>query len=168
MQVIFKLVLQLLIAFIITACGDDKDDDPIIIPAGKVSGVAFDISYSVGTITAYEYSSGSKGAVIDSDTINTSGDYSLTITGISRPILLELSAGTYTEPASGTRLDIDATTPIRAVLAFKQGGNVTASVNIATHIAAAYAEFLYSSGAEPSVTSSINSANTLISDSTLR
>lgn len=72
------------------------------IKAGPITGKAALGPITSGTVTAYDFSSGAKGAIIETAAKKSdlNGVYSFNFKSKNKPILICISGGSYAEPAS--------------------------------------------------------------------
>ncbi len=152
---------------VLTACGGGGNSTlPPAVPGGSASGTVLDGLILNGTVTAYDYSSGSKGAVLGQTTTDSAtGAYSLSLQVESRPILIEITGGYYTEeaaPTGGTTtVTLDASDKLTALVNYTTGESLTVSVTAYTHLAAGLAEYEIASGVP--VATAIDDANQRVS-----
>lgn len=156
MRYLFLLVLLLL-----AACGGGgggAGTTPPSIPIGSISGVAYGGLISNGTVSIYDYSSGSRGQIIAQTTTDGVGRYSASLQVESRPLLIEIMGGSYTEEA-GVRAQVMLSTSHRlsAVTSYTTGSNVQASITALTHLASGLAASEIKKGV--SVSAAIADAN---------
>lgn len=120
------------------------------IPVGSISGIAFDGIVASGNVTAYDYSTGSKGAVLAQATTDANGLYSLPLKVEARPVLLELTNGSYIEEAGPkTNVTLGTGQKLQAVLVYQTGAAMSASITHFTYLAAGLAASEISKGTAP-------------------
>ncbi len=160
------------LALLLTACGGGGSSSsgatsgslPASRPAGTVSGVAFDGVVSGGTVSIYDFSHGSKGALLGSGQTGNDGLFSIAIVTPDKPVLVEVEAGAYLEEASGLQVQIDRTKgqKLSAVQLYQSGQPLTVNTTFFTTVAAGLAEYLVQ-GQGRAVTEAVQTANAQIS-----
>ena len=152
---------------VLTACGGGGGNTlPPTVPGGSASGTVLDGLILDGTVTAYDFSGGSKGAVLgEATTDGTTGAYTLPLQVESRPILLEITGGYYTEEAapagSATTVTLDSGDKLTALVNYTTGESLTVSITAYTHLAAGLAEYEIAHGVP--VATAIDDANQRVS-----
>ncbi len=159
----FLMVAGLIV--ILSACSSGNSL-PSAVPSGSASGTVLDGLILNGTVTAYDFSSGTQGAVLGQATTDSAtGAYSLSLQVESRPILLEITGGYYTEesaPAGTTNtVTLDPTDHLTALINYTTGAAVTVSLTAFTHLAAGLAEYEIKTGVP--VASAVDDANQRVS-----
>jgi hypothetical protein len=158
--------LALLISLVfLTACGGgsaggSSGSTGSTIPSGSVSGITFDGLILGGTVSVYDFTSGTKGAQLGQATTDgTSGLYSLSLQVESRPVLLEITGGYYIEEAGpgSTQVALSSKQKLTALANYTTGATLNISVTTLTHLAAGLAAFEISKGT--AVSTAINDAN---------
>ena len=134
---------------------------PKVIPAGLVSGTTFDGLINNGTVSIYDYTAGVKGNLISTTTSNNLGFYSVTLQVDSRPLLIEITGGSYTEEADNKTVSLKSIQKLSAVTNYTAGTPLQVAVTSFTHLAAGLAAYEISNGA--AVATAINDANTRVS-----
>jgi hypothetical protein len=157
-------VLAISITAFVAACsgggaGNSGNTLPPSVPIGSASGTVLDGLILNGTVTAYDYSNGVKGAVLGSATTDSrNGYYSLSIQVESRPILLEITGGYYNEEMDpSTNIPLDAGDKMQAVVNYTTGASITTSITAFTTAAAGLAAYENKNGT--TVATAINNAN---------
>jgi hypothetical protein len=115
---------------------------PVVIPTGSVSGKAFDGLISNGTVSIYDFTTGAKGNVLGTATTDNAGLYSISLQITSRPVLIEITGGYYTEEATGTNVQLSAKQPVNkltALINYTQGTPIQTAVTTYSHMAAGLA-----------------------------
>ena len=137
MKKIIVLVFSLL-----AACNSEVDSPNEKTTVTNINGVAAMGLVLTGTVSAYDFSSCAKGALLGADTLANSNKFNFDISSPSNetPILLELSNFTYVEEASSVLVDA-AYKILTAALILNSGKDQSATVSIWTHIAHARTEF---------------------------
>ena len=160
--------LVLLLVAGLTACGGGSGGDtsgslPASRPAGTVSGVAFDGVVSGGTVSIYDFSSGSKGALLGSGQTAADGRFAVSIVTPDKPIIIEVAEGAYLEEASGLQVQIDPTKgqKLAAVQLYQSGQSVVVNTTFFTTLAAGLAEHLVEEGR--AVSDAVQTANAQLS-----
>lgn len=158
-----NIYIILIIAVAISACGGGAGNSaPSQVPKGTVAGIGFDGLILNGTVRIYDYSGGTKGALLGSAVTDSKGLYSVSINAESRPVQIEVTGGFYIEEA-GANVKIALTTDhkLTALANFTTGSALNTSVTTYTHLAAGLAKAQIRNG--KSVAAAINDANTRIS-----
>lgn len=153
----------ILFVLLLSACGGGGSGAPQAIPKTTVSGAVVDGLIFNGTVSAYDFSTGKKGALFGEATTNSiTGLYSMTIQVESRPLLLELTGGYYNEEmAPSAQVQLDASDKLYALVNFTTGEPITTSVTTYTTLAAGLAANQIASGVP--VATAINNANDRVS-----
>ncbi len=128
-------------------------------PHGSIQGKAVDALIIGGTLSAYSWENGEKGALLGSTITDQTGGYSLSIQTPNKPVLLELVGGHYFEEASGKRVDLSARHKLRSVTYYESGKTLNVMVTPWTNIAVAFAEYQIQ-------TQNLNANNAITSAST--
>ena len=155
-----KLIAILVLSALVAACsGGGGNAVPPAVPTGSATGTVLDGLILNGTVTAYDYSSGAKGAVLGTATTNsTTGYYSLSIQAESRPILLEITGGYYNEEMDPTtNIPLDAGDKMQAVVNYTTGAAISTSITAYTTAAAGLAAYEIKKGI--AVATAIDDAN---------
>ena len=84
--------------------------------AGKVSGRVFNGAMSQGTVTAYQITSGARGAQIASTATDSSGEFSMSLGSYTGPMMLQVTGGRFTDEATGTTMNMGASDVMTAVM----------------------------------------------------
>ena len=163
--------LALLVLIFLTACGGSGSSvcstcpTGSTVPYGSVSGKAFDGLVLGGTVSVYDFTTGTKGALLGQATTDGSGLYSLSLQVESRPVLLELTGGYYIEETgaagSPTQVSLGSGQKLTALDNYTTGGTLGTSVTTYTHLAAGLAAYEIKKGA--AVATAINDANNRVS-----
>ena len=164
--------IVIFLTLILTACGGGGSSSdgstsgslPGSRPAGTVSGVAFDGVVSGGTVSIYDFSSGSKGALLGSGQTGNDGLFSISIVTPDKPILIEVEGGAYLEEASGLQVQIDRSKDqkLSAVQLYQSGQPLTVNTTFFTTLATGLAEYLVQTQGR-AVTDAVQAANQQIS-----
>ena len=157
---VMRITMLLLAGFLLISCGGGSDNTaPPPRPPGEVSGTAFDGLIRNGLVTVYSFSNGTVGEVLGTDTTNSIGHYTISITAPDQPILLEIRGGNYVEEATGKNVSLlDGVDFLRAVTHYTSGQAISTSITYYTTIATGLAEYLHSAGLP--ISDAINTANT--------
>jgi len=151
---------MILLALLLTACsGGGGGSTPSAVPTGKVTGTVLDGLILNGTVTAYDYSTGTKGSVLGQATTDTrTGTYALSLQVESRPLLLEITGGYYNEEmAPTTNIPLDTGDKMQAVVNYTTGASITTSITAYTTAAAGLAAYEIKKGT--AVATAISDAN---------
>jgi hypothetical protein len=159
----------LFISVFLSACGGGGsagsaggNPSGLSIPVGSVSGIGFDGLLINSDISIYDFTSGTKGALLGHAVSDTSGLYKISLQSESRPILVEASGGYYMEEAgSGFQVKLTTKHRLTAVANYTMGAIPRVSTTNYTHLAAGLAAYNISKGAV--VATAINEANNRVS-----
>ncbi|HEB85710.1 MAG TPA: hypothetical protein ENI68_01645, partial [Gammaproteobacteria bacterium] len=141
--------IVIFLVLVLTACGGSSGGGstsgslPTSRPAGTVSGVAFDGVVSGGTVSIYDFGSGSKGASLGSGQTGNDGQFSIEIITPDKPILIEVEGGAYLEEASGLQVQIDPSKDqkLSAVQLYQSGQPLIVNTTFFTTLATGLAEY---------------------------
>ncbi|MBI3605141.1 MAG: hypothetical protein HY202_03825 [Nitrospirae bacterium] len=153
-----KLFLLIpLTLFLLAGCGKNSSSNAPDL-AVQIEGHAIDSLVQGGTVTAYDFNNGQKGAVLGSAQTDMQGLYSLTVKSYSGLVYLELRGGTYVDEATGTVTSLKPD-QFLSTLKYVEGGKDIGSLMITplTTIAASLAQARISSG--KSIFTAIDEAN---------
>ena len=158
-----KFLSLVLSALLVAGCGGGGSDNAGVqpVPQGTVSGTTFDGLILHGTIQAYDFSTGRKGALLASGETGEEGLYSLSLRVESRPVWIEVTGGYYAEEASNKSVSLTSGHKLAAVVNYTTGATVRVAVTTYSYIAAGLAQYQIARGT--GVASAINNANTRIS-----
>jgi hypothetical protein len=93
---------------------------------GRMSGKVFNGTMSQGTVTAYAVSNGTMGAQIASTAVNAQGAFTISLGTYAGPVMLRMSAGKYTDEATGTSMTMGSSDAMTAVMtSVSSGSNLT-------------------------------------------
>ena len=140
----FLLVLSLIffcVSFV--ACSNKGGNDN---PTGGVNGNAVDGLVINGTITIFEWASGTKGAQLAQTTTDENGYYSVAVQAETQPVLIQLEGGYYIEEASGTKVDLKDGQQLYCVTTFVMGADLSVMVTPWTTIAYGLAQYYITDG----------------------
>ena len=152
---------------LISGCGGGSGAGGVTgstIPVGGVSGVSFDGLILAGTVSVYDFTTGSKGALLGQATTDGQGLYSLSLQVEARPVLIEVTGGYYVEEAganANAHISLSANQRLTAVANYVTGSSLKVAVTTYSHLAAGLAAYQISQGT--AVPTAINNANTRIS-----
>ena len=116
------------------------------IPVGAVSGTSFDGLVINGTVSVYDFTTGRKGALLAQATTDGQGLYSLSLQIESRPVLLELTGGSYNEEAGNANVALHTNHKLMAVANYTTGSTLKVAVTTYSYIAAGLAQYEISKG----------------------
>jgi hypothetical protein len=85
-------------------------------PASKVSGTVFNGQMSQGMVTAYQVTSGTRGAQIASTAMDPLGEFSMSLGSYGGPMMLQVTGGRFTDEATGTTMNMGASDVMTAVM----------------------------------------------------
>lgn len=123
----------ILVALALFGCGGGGGGSNDSVATTKLSGVASVAPINVGTVEVFKIANGVKVTpAIASGKTDANGSYSLSWPSYSGPVLVEVSGGSYTDPATGNTSLLAA--PLRAVVP-NASGTVTAAVTPFTELA---------------------------------
>lgn len=88
---------------------------PVIVNA-SVSGTAFNGVMSKATVRAYAVNNGGIGAQIASVSTGSTGTFTLPLGSYTGPVMVQVSGGTYTDPATGNSTTMAATDTMTTVM----------------------------------------------------
>jgi len=151
----------LLVGFL-AACGGGGDDIPQAVPDAGIAGLAGDGGLSRSTVKVYDYTDGRVGRTLATTTTDDQGQYEIALKVESRPVLVEVSGGRYTEAAGPGRQVVMGAKVLRAAVMFDAGSRILLPVNELTHMGAALTEHLV--GKAVPVKDAIQQANAEISN----
>jgi len=160
----FKYLFGASLVFIFIASCGGGGSLPESRPTTSISGIAFDGAIINGLITAYDYSSGSKGTELATVNTDEFGKYSLDLAIANKPVLLEVTGGRYVEEASSIVVALNSDQKLSAVINYNAASSNQVTLSYYTHLATGLAEFLMATGVE--TPSAINQANALLSTMT--
>jgi len=161
---IFSFVSCFSLAVLLTGCGSGGGGGtPPERPAKSISGNAVDAIITNGTIRAFAWDNGIKGALLSTAPVDGGGFYDLTIQSTDRPILLEVSDGRYTEEASGVNVQMIEGQTMSALIFYTQNTDVSVQINPFTHLASCFSKFKVESGqnAQNAITASTSAFSAL-------
>ncbi len=181
-----KLIAACAVLSTIYGCGGGSSNGSSAPPGGTITppppsqtavrGVVFaSDAFTSGGIKAYDFTGGSKGGLLASASINSTGAYLLSVPGTPGAILIEVDSGCYTDKgiswnssANGPPLTSNSTSAgvctaspsLSAAVPFAASPLVVA-VTPYTHAAVGLAEFEIRSGT--AITAALNDANSRLS-----
>ena len=130
----------------LVACGGGGGDGSTSAATGTISGTATKGPVSGATVRAYAINNGVKGGQMGSAQTDSSGNFTMRVDPYSGPIMLQLHGGSYTDEATGKRMnmlnadDMTCAVPSISVTA----GSATTGIQITplTSMAHAWAEHM--------------------------
>lgn len=165
---LMRRALLLLIALVFTACGGGGtggggNPSGLNIPVGTVSGVTFDGLISKADVCIYDFVTGTKGPLLAKSVSDSVGHYSISLQVESRPILIEITGGSYVEEAGATYQIVlnSAKHKLTALSNYTAGATATAAITTFTHMAAGLAAYEISQG--KAIAAAIDDANGRVS-----
>jgi len=99
-------------------------------PPGMMSGTAFMGAMHSGTVTAYAVSGGAMGVPLDSATLDPAGDFTLALGAYSGTVMLEVTGGSFMDPATGTTMTMGTGDILRSCVASFDPAATTTGVRI--------------------------------------
>ena len=155
--------LTVLVALFLSACGDGGDTMPPPVAIGSVSGITYDGLIINGTVRVYDFSGGVKGALLAETVSDGNGLYSVSLQIESRPVMVEITGGFYTEEAgSNAQIALSAAHKLVALANYTTGSALRMSVTNFTHLAAGLAAFQIGKGV--AAATAIENANRRVSN----
>lgn len=155
-------IVLLIASVILSACGGGSaggggNPSGLSIPVGTVSGTTFDGLISNANLSVYDFSAGTKGALLAQAVSDTAGQYSISLKVESRPILIEVTGGSYFEEAgAGFQIALNGK-KLSALMNYTAGETIKTAVTTFTHLAAGLAT--YEIGKGTAVAAAIDDAN---------
>ncbi|MBI5870982.1 MAG: hypothetical protein HZB44_08555 [Actinobacteria bacterium] len=129
---LLTLVIGLLLAMF--GCGEEnKSTSAISTSVGEditVSGTAVKGPVEGGMVTAYGMNNGAKGEQLGSATTDAQGNFSMTISDYSGPMMLSMNGGTYTDEATGSMMTMGTNDVMTAVMPSISGGASVTGIQI--------------------------------------
>ncbi len=165
-----RALLIFVISLMLAACGggggsgSTGGSSPIgsTLPVGTVAGTTFDGLISNGVVTVYDFTNGTKGEKLGQATSDSTGRYSISLQVMSRPILVEMTGGFYTEEAGmNAQVTLDSNHKLSALANYTTGSAIRMGITTFTHLAAGLAEYEISKG--KGVAAAIDEANNRVS-----
>jgi hypothetical protein len=156
----------LLISVLVSSCGGGSagsggNPSGLSIPVGTVSGTTFDGLISSANVSIYDFTTGAKGAQLAQSVSDGTGHYSISLKVESRPILIEITGGSYFEEAgAGYQIALN-NNKLTALTNYTSGTTVNNAVTTFTHMAAGLAAYQISKGTAVAV--AIDNANGRVS-----
>lgn len=151
-----KVLSVAILTTLLAACGGGSSDSGSSAPTtSTISGTATKGTLKNAVVTAYKIKDdGSKGEKITDTKTDANGKYTLTVTGYTGPVLLELTTDTNTKMACdiakgcvtgtgasvafGNDVNVDGLA-LRSVLSSAQGGIINSAITPFTHMATEFA-----------------------------
>lgn len=155
--------LLLTCSLLLSACGSGgggSSDSATERPSGEAKGIAQHGPVRNANISAYDWSTGTKGRFINSTQSDDVGEYSLSIQHADAPILISSNGGDYTEEANSRSVSM-GNDELMAIQFYESGNTVDAQLTFFTTVSACLAAKLVSDGV--TVGNAINEANSKLS-----
>ncbi len=141
-----KLIIRLFVIFFIlqlVACGAGVDS--VKLPperkSSSVSGFILGGSLTNAEINIYSFNNGNKGVKLANGTIDETGFFEITVKGKSQVILLEATAGTYTEPATGEKISMQEDQVMTTLAYYQTEESLNTQISALTHLAASHIKY---------------------------
>ena len=153
------------LTFGLSGCGGGGagESQPGAVPVGSVSGITYDGLIITGTVRVFDFSGGAKGALLAETVSDGDGHYSISLQIESRPVLVEITGGFYTEEAgSNAQIALRAAHKLIALANYTTGAALRMSVTNFTHLAAGLAAFQIGNGV--AAATAIDNANRRVSN----
>lgn len=158
-----NIYIFLILTLALSACGGaGSGGTPPPVPTGGVSGTTFDGLIVDGTVTVYDFSTGVKGKLLGQNKSDSAGLYSISLQVESRPVLVEVTGGYYTEEASSTQIALNSSHKLTALVNYVTGSQIKVAATTYTHLASGLAAYKINQGSP--INSAINEANQRISN----
>jgi len=158
-----RLLLASTLSVMLTACGSGGgggSDAATERPSGEARGIAQHGPVRNANISAYDWSTGSKGRFINSTQSDDLGEYSLSIQHADAPILISSNGGDYTEESNSRSVSM-GNDELMAIQFYESGNTVDAQLTFFTTVSACLAGKLVADGV--TVGNAINEANSKLS-----
>ena len=151
-------------SIVLTACGGSSGLPPSA-PSAKLDGTVTDAVITNGTLRVYEFDDGQQGSLIAETMTDGKGDFLFeSFSSPSRPIVIEIRGGRYTEEASGVSVNLLDGQTLRAYMFYEQGQPITVQITPLTHLASCLADYKISTGIN--VNNAITAATSVFSGMT--
>ena len=164
------LGLAIITVFGLAGCNEEiplmsgKSNIAEVLPSFEMEGHAIDGLIRNGEVRIYDFSDGTKGALLGTSTTDANGLFTAQITGPSLKngsyVISCVVSGDYLEEASGETITLNEGEELCAVKYFDPASNFNVVINPWSHYATALAQYKIKSG--ESVNNAIDSANTAI------
>jgi hypothetical protein len=92
-----KILSMAILTALLAACGGGGGDDSSVVTSSTITGTAVKGLLQSAKVTAYKVVNGKKDAELTHTTTDNNGAYTLTITGYSGPVILEMTADATTK-----------------------------------------------------------------------
>jgi len=99
-------------------------------PHGTMSGTAFMGAMSAGTVTAYSVANGTMGPMIGTSTVDASGHFSIPLGAYAGTVMLQMTGGTFMDPASGTTMTMQSGDGMTSCVPSVTAGSTTTGVQV--------------------------------------
>jgi len=141
-----KLIIQLFVILLILqliACGAGVDS--VNLPperkSSSISGFTLGGSLTNAEINVYSFNNGNKGKQLANGTIDETGFFEINVKEKSQVILLEATAGTYTEPATDEKISMQEGQVISTLAYYQTEKPLNTQLSALTHIAASHIKY---------------------------
>lgn len=157
--IIKSLLLASIIVF--SGCTTEKTELPPERPQNTINGIAIDGRMIESSVSVFSFANGQKGKRLGSGDTNTLGEINADVSGASQVILIEVTAGSYIEQASGKTVSLAPGQVLRGLAKYVSGENIDhVTVSSLTHLITALTEYHVSTG--QSVNQALETANNTI------
>jgi hypothetical protein len=99
-------------------------------PHGTMTGTAFMGAMSAGTVTAYSVANGTMGPMIGTSTVDSSGFFSIPLGAYAGTVMLQMTGGTFADPASGTTMIMQSGDVMTSCVPSVAAGSTTTGVQV--------------------------------------
>ena len=127
---------------------------------GKVSGTVFNGEMSQGMVTTYAVNNGTRAAQIASTTMDSSGEFSMSLGSYAGPMMLQVTGGTFADEATGTTMHMGTSDVMTAVMTSIASGAQVSGICITAVTSMAQARAAAMSGGMTDA--NIGAANTAV------
>lgn len=134
----------------------------VINSTGDIKGRVLSKPLVNATVTIYDFTNMTKGAVLGTGNTNSTGNYDIAVRAMSGPVLVEATGGSYIEPTSNINVSLNTEQYFNAVVNFTHGSTMNVAVNPFTSFSTAKAIYLNTLGVDDQT--AINSANGIFND----
>ena len=129
---------------------------------GMVSGTAFTGHVNGGTIRAFALVNGTMGAQLAGGSLDSHGTFTMPIGAYAGPLLLQMSGGTYTDPATGSMMTMYTGDVMTTVIPSVAAGATMSGIQITPLTSMAQARAQHMAGGMTAM--NISAANTTVGD----
>lgn len=157
-----SLALTAAAALFVSGCGGGGGGDVPAAPVtqGSISGNVSKGPVAGATVTAYAVSNGAVGPALSSTTTDAQGAFSISVGSYAGPVMLQASAGTYTDEATGAAMSMASGSVMSVALPTIQAGAALSDVQMTPLTSMAQAMAQHMSGGL--VQANITAANTAL------